>query len=66
MGLFDSKAKRDWEGFLRTASEEDLSKERWRQRQIKNKARDAMREIQAEVDRRTQENPPERGQVIHI
>jgi hypothetical protein len=66
MTMFKTRDRRDWEKFLRTASLETLSKERWaaiqRRREIKKKISD----IQAEVDRRAAENPPERGQEVSI
>jgi hypothetical protein len=66
MGIFDSKTKKDWNHFLRTSSEEELSQERWRLTQQMRAAREKKLEIQAEVDRRLAENPPDRGQIVRV
>lgn len=59
-----TRKNRDWETFLATASEEDLAKARWEYTQQIRDAKRKKLEIQAEVDRRVAENPPDPGLVI--
>jgi hypothetical protein len=65
MRLFKSGTSKEWNEFLRTASDEDLVEARNRWRTKRNEATAKMREIQQEVDARLV-TPEDKGQVINF